>query len=95
VGVGFGCLGFLVFGFVYLIWYMLIATAIVFALGLVLAAYGIVFLAVFIDWALMRAVPRYAARRVDRGPLRWPQNVTGVINSTISVGGGRCRLRRS
>jgi len=76
VGVGFGCLGVLVFGFVYLLYGMLLLGLVALGVAVFIVALLVAYAGVGIDALLMRYSTSYRAKRAHRGPLRWPQAVS-------------------
>jgi hypothetical protein len=74
VGVGFGCLGALFFGLFYILYAMLILCLIALGVGVFILALSIAYAGVGIDALLMHR-ESYRAKRIGRGPLRWPQAV--------------------
>jgi len=94
VGVGFGCLGVLFFGFAYAIWAMLVVFAIGAALALFLVALGLAWAGLGIDAVLGKSSRSYRGKRTSRGPLRWPKNVENAMNAVMSKGKRPVRRRR-
>lgn len=81
----FGCLGWLVFGWLVLTAYIVIwGSVIAFALAL----YGVAALGVTIDWALIKTVGSYRARRSTL-PLQWPAELVGAGSAALAALGGR------
>jgi hypothetical protein len=76
VGVGFGCLGSLFFLFFYLLYGMLLLGLIALGIGVFVLALLIAYAGVGVDALLMHYREPYRAKRVGRGPLRWPEAVT-------------------
>ena len=84
----------LFFGFAYLVWAMLIVFAIGAALAAFLLAYGVAWGGVGVDAILRKSSGSYRAKRISRGPLRWPKNVENAMNAAMSKGTGRLARRR-